>query len=215
MLGLVGEGPLTTVLCLGAHCDDVEIGCGGTLMRLGAAHPGLAVHWVVFSGDADREGETRRAAQRLVGDARLQLEVHRFRDGFFPFDGSAIKEQFEAVKRSVQPDLIFTHHREDRHQDHRLVAELTWNTFRDHWVLEYEIPKYDGDLGKPNVFVPLSRQVCRGKSAILMDEFASQRQRSWFSPETFEALARLRGVECNAPEGYAEGFLGRKLTLFP
>jgi LmbE family N-acetylglucosaminyl deacetylase len=178
------------VLALGAHPDDIEIGCGGTILRLVAEHPGLAVDWVVLSGHGER-----------------------FRDGFFPYTGGAVKELFERLKDEVDPDLILTHRLEDRHQDHRLVAELTWNTFRDHLVLEYEIPKYEGDLGHPGLFVPLAPELCERKVELLRKCFPSQSGRAWFSDDTFWALLRLRGVESNAPTRYAEAFQARKLVL--
>jgi LmbE family N-acetylglucosaminyl deacetylase len=202
-----------TVLCLGAHGDDIEIGCGGTLLHL-LAGPNTAVYWVVFSADAQRAGEAMDSARAFLAGARVRtIEVHRFRDGFFPFLGAEIKEYFEALKTKVFPDLIFTHHQGDLHQDHRLIAELTWQTFRSHLILEYEIPKYDGDLGAPNVFVPLDESVCRRKIQTLLASFASQRGRHWFDEETFLALLRLRGMECRAPDRYAEAFYGRKLVL--
>lgn len=213
MLSLSPGRPLQNVLCLGAHCDDIEIGCGATLLGLAAGEPPPRFHWVVFSSDPTREAETRRAAARLLGDAETRVEVHRFRNGFFPYVGADIKQAFEALKQRVQPDLIFTHYRQDRHQDHRLISDLTWNTFRDHLIFEYEIPKYDGDLGHPNVFVPASQAAAEHKVAVLMEEFPSQRDHAWFCPQTFTALLRLRGVECNAPDGLAEAFLARKLVL--
>jgi LmbE family N-acetylglucosaminyl deacetylase len=138
--------------------------------------------------------------------------VNNFRDGFFPFEGEQIKNFFEGLKR-VSPDLILTHNRKDAHQDHRLIAELTWNTFRNHLILEYEIPKYDGDMGQPSVFVPIEAEIYQKKVRYLMDAFESQRQKRWFQQETFLSLMRLRGMECNAPSGYAEAFYCRKLIL--
>lgn len=214
MLGLPpAEGGLLKVLCLGAHCDDIEIGCGGTLAALARSGRPMRVDWVVFSSDGVREAESRCAARALLGPVESTFRIMQFRDGFFPYAGEAIKDCFESLKRELQPDLILTHYGGDRHQDHRLICELTWNTFRRHLILEYEIPKYDGDLGSPNVFVPLPLSVCRHKWAVLMDSFASQAGHQWFTKETFQALMRLRGVECNAPEGYAEAFYGRKLPL--
>ena len=204
-----------TILCLGAHSDDIEIGCGGTILKLLGARPGTRVHWVLFSAAGRRADEARRSASRFLrtaGSAKVRL--HEFRDGFFPYEGAAIKETLEALK-PVAPDLVFTHHSRDRHQDHRLVSELTWNTFRDHLILEYEIPKYDADLGSPNVFVPLSHNHRRRKIAVLMENFPSQRRKRWFTPATFEAVMRLRGIECGTPLGYAEGFHARKLMVKP
>jgi LmbE family N-acetylglucosaminyl deacetylase len=202
-----------SVLCLGAHSDDIEIGCGGTMLSLLAAHPATRVHWVVFSAPGRRGDEARRSAARFLRAAgAAEVELHEFQDGFFPHQGAAIKEVFEGLK-PVAPDLVFTHHGADRHQDHRVVSELTWNTFRDHLVLEYEIPKYDGDLTTPSVYVPLPSRHRRRKVALLMDCFPSQRRKRWFTPGTFEGVMRIRGIECAAAEGYAEGFHGRKLTL--
>jgi LmbE family N-acetylglucosaminyl deacetylase len=200
------------VLCLGAHCDDIEIGCGGTLIELMRAYPALRVRWIVFSANDVREAETRDAARRVAG-SRISIEVCNFRNGYFPYVGAAIKDYFEALKSRVRPDLIFTHWLSDRHQDHRTIAELTWNSFRDHWILEYEIAKYEGDLGHPNLFVPLGEDAARRKVSMLRDSFVSQHEKQWFSDETFWAMLRLRGVECNAPSGYAEGFHASKSTL--
>lgn len=214
-LGLPRRGPLV-LLCLGAHADDLEIGCSGTVLRLIAERRRVDVHWVVFSGDARRAREAHDSARRLLrGAASLDVEVAGFRDGFFPFDGAAIKEWFEQVKRRVDPDLILTHRGDDAHQDHRMVSELTWNTFRDALILEYEVPKYDGDLGRPNVFVPLGPAIRRRKVRHLMSAFPSQRRKRWFTASTFDGLMRLRGVECAAPEGYAEAFYARKLLIQP
>ena len=211
-LGAFASGGV--VLCIGAHCDDIEIGCGGTLLRLLDANPTLEVHYLVLCSDAERRREALDAARRLLGDAsEKRVRVLSFRDGFLPWSGAEVKECFEALKQSVRPDLILTHARGDLHQDHRLAAELTWNTFRDHLILEYEIPKYDGDLGAPNVFVPLSEAQVARKLEIVLGAFASQRSRRWFDAETFRALLRLRGVECNAV--HAEAFHARKLVLAP
>jgi LmbE family N-acetylglucosaminyl deacetylase len=174
------------------------------------------VHWVVLSGDTRRAREARRSANRLLrGAAEIHIRLEKFRDGFLPYEGAALKEVFEQLKASGSPDLVFTHHRDDRHQDHRVVSDLTWNTFRDHLILEYEVPKYDGDLGHPNVFVPLGTAIRRRKMRLLMTAFPSQARKRWYSEETFNALLRLRGVECAASEGYAEAFHGRKLVLAP
>jgi len=200
------------VLCLGAHSDDIEIGCGGTILRLAQQYPHCVFHWVVFSADGVRAHEAQRAATLFAGAALKGPLLKDFRDGFMPFLGGEVKEVFEELKK-VSPDLIFTHNRDDAHQDHRLLAELTWNTFRDHLILEYEIPKYDGDLGRPGVFVPLDSELCEKKVQYLMDTFASQRSKRWFQSDTFFSILRLRGIECNAPSGYAEGFYTRKLVL--
>lgn len=202
------------VLCLGAHSDDIEIGCAGTLLRLTEGGWPIEVTWVVFSAEERREQEAQESARAVLASAKsAHIEIQRFRDGFFPAQGEAIKDYFEALKQRVTPDLIFTHYRNDLHQDHRLIAELTWNTFRDHLILEYEIPKYDGDFGSPNVFVPLDEAQCRRKIDLLLTHFASQRDRRWFSEDLFRAVLRVRGMEANAPDGYAEAFYGRKVVL--
>jgi LmbE family N-acetylglucosaminyl deacetylase len=203
------------LLCLGAHPDDIEIGCGGTILRLAAEIPDLVVRWIVFSGGAGPRGDEARAsaAAFLANIGEKEIEVLEFRDGYFPFQGTDIKDNFEALNREFNPSLVLTHWLGDAHQDHRLVAELTHNTFRDHLVLEYEIPKYDGDLGNPNFFVPLTRAQLRQKIEAIDLHFTSQRGRSWFSDETFLAVARLRGIGCNAPEGVAEAFYARKIVL--
>jgi LmbE family N-acetylglucosaminyl deacetylase len=208
----LSKGP--QVLCLGAHSDDIEIGCGGTILRLAAQYPGCVFHWVVFSTTGIREAEAQRAATMFVGPTQLMRPLLKtFQDGFMPFVGAEVKAVFEELKQQISPDIIFTHYRMDAHQDHRVISELTWNTFRNHLVLEYEIPKYDGDLGQPNVFVPLDSEVCEKKVENVMEAFQSQRCKKWFQRETFFSLMRLRGMECNAPSGYAEAFYGRKLIL--
>ena len=213
-LGLGTGGPTALeVLALGAHSDDIEIGCGGTLLRLAQAVPELKVTWVVLSAVGDRGNEARAGAEAfLQGVAEAEIEVERFQDAFFRY-GPEVKEYFEGLKAKVSPDLVLTHHGSDLHQDHRLVAELTWNTFRDHLILEYEIPKYDGDLGAPNVFVQLEEAIARRKVDALLECFGSQRSKAWFTEDLFLALLRLRGMESRAPSGLAEGFYGRKLAV--
>ena len=201
------------VLCLGAHSDDIEIGCGGTILRFVRQYPNCVFHWAVFSAAGVRAEEAQRGAVLFAGARALQRPLLKgFQDGFMPFAGVEVKSVFEELK-SISPDLIFTHNRNDAHQDHRFLAELTWNTFRDHMILEYEIPKYDGDLGRPSVFVPLDSELCEKKVQYLMDTFESQRSKRWFQSDTFFSLLRLRGIECNAPSGYAEAFYCRKLML--
>lgn len=201
------------ILCLGSHSDDIEIGCGGTILRLLSCNQNLEVVWVVFSSDREREREARNSAELFLEKAKQkQIIVKEFRDGFFPFDGARIKDFFEGLKEA-SPDLVLTHTRKDAHQDHQLIAELTWNTFRNHLILEYEIPKYDGDMGQPNVFVPIENEVCQKKVRNIMNAFPSQRHKHWFQPETFFSLMRIRGMECNAPSGYAEAFHCRKLVI--
>ena len=203
------------ILVLGAHCDDIEIGCGGTLQRLIAGYPQATFNWVTFSADGERADETRAAAARLLAGADAStVRIEEFRTSYFPHAGPALKDCFESLK-ACRPDVVLTHCRHDLHQDHRAIHELTWNTFRDHLILEYEIPKFDGDLGTPNLYFALTRAEMTRKCDILMECFPSQRSRQWFTRDTFEALARLRGIECNAPEGYAEAFYGRKCSLVP
>ena len=212
LLGPAGA-PLR-ILCLGAHCDDIEIGCGGTVLRLLEERPGSTVRWVALSSTPAREQEARAsAAEFLAGAATSEIVITSFRDGDLPFHGVEVKDFFESIKKDARPDLILTHHRQDRHQDHRMIAELTWNTWRDHLIGEYEIPKYEGDLGTPNLFVPLPVTTARRKIDIVVRSFPSQAGRSWFRAETFEAVLRLRGVECNAPEGFAEAFHVPKLVI--
>ena len=214
-LGFAAPEPLR-LLCLGAHPDDIEIGCGGTLLRLMAEHPDAELRWIVFSGNARRRAEGEASARDYLSrlaSGRCDITLHGFRDGYFPSEIAAIKDAFEALARAWRPTLILTHCRDDLHQDHRTIAELTYNTFRDHLVWEYEIPKYDGDLGNPNLFVPLGEAEARGKVERLLAHFASQRERSWFTAETFLAMLRLRGIGCNAPAGYAEAFYCRKAVV--
>lgn len=205
--------PVSHVLCLGAHADDIEIGCGGTILTLLEVEPPLTVTWVVFSAEGPRSDEARHSAESfLAATPRRQIIIKSFRDGFFPYTGAQIKDSFEELKTTISPDLVFTHYRHDLHQDHRLIAELTWNTFRDHLVLEYEIPKYDGDLGAPNLFVPLDGSLCQRKMDTILTTFKTQQGQRWFSEELFRSLLRLRGIECNAPSNYAEAFYARKLV---
>ncbi len=210
-----GGGDLR-LLCLGAHPDDIEIGCGGLLLRLFGERPGTEVRWIVFSGNDERRPEAEGSARRFLcalGGGKAAVSVHGFRDGFFPSEFARIKETFEYLKRDYRPTLVLTHCRDDLHQDHRTLSELTLNTFRDHLVWEYEIPKYDGDFGNPNLFVPLAESLCRAKTAALLEHFPSQRRRAWFTAETFMALMRLRGIGCNSPSGYAEAFYCRKAVV--
>lgn len=215
MLRLIPDpaSPLS-ILCLGAHSDDIEIGCGGTLLSLLQRHAGSTVHWVVLGAAGARAGEARASAGAFLQQAGAStVTVQNFRDGYFPSCFVDLKEAFERLKTETDPDLILTHSRHDRHQDHRTVSDLTWNTFRRHLVLEYEIPKYDGDLGQPNLYVPLTRDEAETKVALLMRHFGTQRSKSWFTPDTFWALLRLRGIEAAAPSGFAEGLFARKLVM--
>jgi LmbE family N-acetylglucosaminyl deacetylase len=210
---LDGVQPLH-VLCIGAHSDDIEIGCAATLLRLARSGRRLRVSWVVLSAVGDRAEEARRSAEALLGaTADLQLHLADFRDAYFPGDYVAIKEHVAELRRRIDPDVVFTHCIDDRHQDHRSVGELTWQAWRDHLILEYEIPKYEGDLGRPNLYVGASRSAAEAKIDHLLRHFGTQRSKGWFSRETFSALMHLRGIECRAGDGFAEAFVARKLML--
>jgi LmbE family N-acetylglucosaminyl deacetylase len=213
-LGISRPGERRVVLCIGAHSDDIEIGAGGTLLAWRAAGIDLDVHWCVLSASGERAKEATGSARAfLEGVSRHHVELAEFRDSYFPYDGAALKQWFERLRREVSPDVIFTHRRHDGHQDHREVCQLTWNAFRDHLILEYEIPKWDGDMGRPNMYVPLARETLERKIALLNEHFGTQRSKDWFDAETFRGLARLRGVECRAPSGYAEAFYANKCLL--
>ena len=214
-LGFVGsrQRPLR-VLCVGAHSDDIEIGCGATLLRLMGRRPRPEFRWVVWSAAGQREREAKRGARKFLGPASADaFRVHAFRDGYFPAQFTEIKNAFESLGREFRPDIVFTHTRNDRHQDHRVVSDLTWNTFRNQLILEYEIPKWDGDLGRPNFYVPVNPTTARRKTRALMSIFGTQRAKDWFSEETFLGLMRLRGMECRAADRHAEAFYARKTTL--
>jgi LmbE family N-acetylglucosaminyl deacetylase len=214
MLLLGPDQPLERLLVIGAHADDIEIGCGGTILRLLDEHPALQVNWVVMTAHGVRRTEAESSAAVVLAQAASsEVTVHGFRDGFLPYEGAAVKEAFEHQKLEFEPDLILTHYGRDAHQDHRLVADLTWNTFRDHLILEYEIPKYDGDFGQPNVFVRLDPQIVDRKIHHLLEAFPSQHGRRWFTPDLFRSALRVRGMECNAPSQYAEAFYSRKIVL--
>jgi LmbE family N-acetylglucosaminyl deacetylase len=202
------------ILCLGAHCDDIEIGCGGLISQVARSYPRAIIDCVVFSSNDLRRRETKAAISQLLGGHMPNsLQIADFRNSYFPSQFAAIKDYFEDVKRDKHPDLVLTHYRDDRHQDHSVISDLTWNTFRNHAILEYEIPKFDGDIGNPNTYIPLEKSVVEEKIRCLMDCFPSQAARDWFSDETFRALMRIRGIECNSESGYAEAFFGRKLRL--
>jgi LmbE family N-acetylglucosaminyl deacetylase len=206
------SGPFN-VLCLGAHSDDIEIGCGATILHLKKIVSQLRLHWVVFSASGPRGQEAAKAAELFTSGCDKRIVLKEFRDGFLPYCGQEVKGFFEEIKSQVDPDLIFTHWQGDAHQDHRLLSELTWNTFRNHMILEYEIPKYDGDMGRPNLFVPLDAPLYEQKIDHLFKAFESQREKRWFTRETFLGLLRIRGMECNAASGYAEAFHCRKVVL--
>ncbi len=217
MLGFglsVGPSDPLVVLALGAHSDDIEIGCGGTLMQLAASRPGLEVVWVVFAAHGPRVEEARTSAERVLEPVeKKDIRIESFPESFLPYHGADVKRFFETLKAEVEPDLIFTHCRHDLHQDHRLLCELTWNTFREHLVLEYEIPKYDGDLATPNVYVPIARETCDRKVEILLECFSTQHSKHWFTREVLAGLMSVRGAECRSETGYAEGFFGRKIVF--
>jgi LmbE family N-acetylglucosaminyl deacetylase len=213
-LDLVRPGESMSVLCLGAHSDDIEIGAGGTILGWIAAGVRLDVHWCVLSATGARADEARASAEAfLSGAARATVELAEFRDGFFPYQGTEIKAWIEGLKARVSVDVILTHRRDDAHQDHREVCKLTWNAFRDHQILEYEIPKWDGDVARPNAYMPLRTAVLQRKIELLLAHFGTQRSKDWFDAETFRGLARLRGMECRAAEHYAEAFVMRKIRL--
>jgi LmbE family N-acetylglucosaminyl deacetylase len=214
MLSLSPAEPLRRVLAIGCHADDIEIGCGGTLLSLRRANAELEVDWVVLASPGPRAEEARAsAADFLAGCAVARVQVHEFRDGFLPYVGGEVKDVFEELKGRVDPQIVFTHSHYDLHQDHRLACELTWNTFRNHLILEYEIPKVDGDLGRPNVFVPLDGDIVERKLELLEQHFPSQAGKNWFDRETFVGLMRLRGMEGVTPSRYAEAFTARKAVF--
>lgn len=203
------------VLCMGAHSDDIEIGCGGTILKLVEQYGGnIEIVWVVFSAHGDREQEARKSAEAFLhGVPSKKIILLKHRDGFMPYTAIEVKESMEAVKKDFSPDIVFTHFREDRHQDHRLLSDLTWNTFRNHLILEYEIPKYDGDFGSPNFFVSLTEKLCAHKNSLIIEHFQTQREKHWLTDETLISILRLRGIESGRSARYAEGFYCRKITL--
>jgi LmbE family N-acetylglucosaminyl deacetylase len=202
------------ILCLGAHCDDIEIGCGGTILTLLEKYAHAEVHWVVFSSDSRREKEARSSAGKFLGKAwRSRIKIEKFRNGFFPYIGGDIKEYFEKLKNRFIPDFIFTHYCKDLHQDHRIISELTWNTFRNHLILEYEIPKFDADLGTPNLYFSLEYPVCKYKNRTILSEFRTQGDKHWLTEDLLLSLLRIRGMECVSPTKYAEAFHCRKMVL--
>jgi LmbE family N-acetylglucosaminyl deacetylase len=207
-----GESKKPKILCLGAHADDVEIGCGGTILRLISEVPEVQFYWVVFSGGSKRAKEAHQSANFFLrGAGSKVITVQDYRESYFPFFGADIKDFFEKLRKDISPDLVFTHYKNDAHQDHRLLSELTWNTFRNHFILEYEIPKYDGDLGNPNLYVYLDESVVQKKVKFICDVFQSQNEKQWFNEETFRSILRIRGVESNSPSKYAEAFYCRKI----
>jgi LmbE family N-acetylglucosaminyl deacetylase len=210
----ISLGSVRRLLCLGAHSDDIEIGAGGTLLKLAGEVSDLEVCWVVFSAPGQRADEARESANEFLDrSAHKTIKIGSFRESYFPSEWPSIKEWLEEIKAGFEPEIVFTHFRDDRHQDHRILSDLAWNTFRNHLILEYEILKYDGDLGCPNVFVPLSEQLCARKIELLLKHFKSQSTKHWFTGDTFEAMHRIRGIECASDTGRAEAFYCRKLVL--
>jgi len=201
-------------LCLGAHPDDIEIGCGGTVLRIIEEAPHALFFWVVFSGNQKRIKEARESAKVFLNGAKSKkIVVHQIRESYFPFAGASIKDCFERLKQEFTPDVVFTHYRNDAHQDHRLISDLTWNTFRDNLIMEYEIPKYDGDLVTPNLYVHLDEPHVKKKIDSILGNFATQKEKPWFTEETFRSVLRIRGIESNAPSGYSEAFHCRKIVV--
>ena len=208
------KGTALNILCLGAHSDDIEIGCGGTILRLLEENNNVSIYWVVFSAGGTRSKEALKCAGKFLTNAkRKEIVIKSFKDGFFPYEGGEIKTFFESLKKKFSPDLIFSHYRQDLHQDHRVINELTWNTFRDQLILEYEIIKYDGDIGNPNFFVQLDKETCKKKIKYILESFKSQSHKGWFTEDVFFSIMRLRGLEANSPHKYAEGFFCRKAVL--
>ncbi|MCW4003163.1 MAG: PIG-L family deacetylase [Candidatus Bathyarchaeota archaeon] len=201
------------ILCLGAHPDDIEIGCGGTLLRLIEEIPDSDFYWVVFSGNKQRQKEANASAECLLKGLSKRIIIGNFRESYFPYIGASIKDDFELLKKELSPDLIFTHYQKDAHQDHRLISELTWNTFRNHLILEYEVPKYEGDLRTPNLYVHLNESQASLKINHILQFFKSQTEKNWFTADSFKALLRVRGIECNSRGQYAEGFHCHKLVF--
>lgn len=207
------DSPLR-ILCLGAHCDDIEIGCGASLLNILEQSPNSIIYWVVFGSTGIRAKEAIASAEHILRSTKKSsIIVKNFRTSYFPYEGAGIKDYFEEIKDEFQPDLVFSHYGKDRHQDHKLISQLTWNTFRDHAILEYEVPKYDGGLGSPQLFIPITEENVNEKVRILMTNFQSQKNKPWFTESTFLGLMRLRGLECNSPSGYAESFYTRKMVL--
>lgn len=212
-LAIYKDRPLR-VLCIGAHSDDIEIGCGGTILRLLSDYHDVEVHWVVLGSSGERDREALASAESFLADARKkEIIIQHFKTSFFPYIGKEIKEFFETLKENISPDIVFTHYRNDLHQDHRLISELTWNTYRSHLILEYEIVKYDGDIGIPNLFVHLDDATCQNKVSSIMEYFQTQREKDWFTADTLWSLLRIRGIESKAPGKYAEAFYCRKVVI--
>jgi len=199
---------------LGAHPDDIEIGCGGTILRIIEEVPNADFYWAVFSGNEKRINEAREAAKVFLENAESKkIVIHRFRESYFPFVGASIKDGLEKLKREFSPDIVFTHYRNDAHQDHCLISSLTWNTFRDHFIMEYEVPKFDGDLATPNLYVHLNELHVRKKIDFILENFITQKEKPWFTEETFRSILRIRGIESNSPNKYSEAFHCKKIVF--
>ncbi|MDA7662510.1 PIG-L family deacetylase [Pirellulaceae bacterium] len=213
MIAVPGNHQITKILALGAHPDDIEIGCGGAILDAISRNPKLQFHWEVFSGNPTRKIEATSSAQAILGSTQSSIHINDFQDSYFPDEWSQIKKRFGAIATTFQPDLILTHHLEDRHQDHRVLAELTWNTFRNHLILEYEIPKYEGDLLPKNCYIGFNKSIAKKKTDLLITHFGSQREKKWFDVEVFQGLMRVRGIESTDCTDYAEAFYCRKFSL--
>lgn len=202
------------VLFLGAHCDDIEIGCGGTILRLADEYPIIQAKWIVFTSTPEREREARQSAESFLHNVKTkEIIIHKFKDGFLFHTAAEIKKLFEEVKKTFHPDIVFTHYCRDMHQDHQLISNLSWNTFRDHFILEYEIPKYDGDLGNPNFFIRLDKPCVETKIRFIIKHYATQSEKHWFDKEIFQSMMRIRGMGCASKTKYAEGFYAKKILL--
>jgi LmbE family N-acetylglucosaminyl deacetylase len=214
MLGLkLDKSEPLNVLCLGAHCDDIEIGCGGTILQLAESRP-INCTWVVFCSNDLRAAEAQKCAESFLGKAKhTEIIIKNFRDGFLPYVGYEVKDFFEEIKQQVSPDLIFTHYRKDMHQDHRIISELTLNTFRSHMIFEYEIPKYDGDIGQPNCYVSISNENMKGKISNITKKYNSQSSKHWFTADLFKSFMRIRGMEINSSDNHAEAFYCNKFKV--
>ena len=213
-INLFSDNQKPKILCLGAHADDIEIGCGGTILKIIEQYPKAQFYWVVFSAEGQRANEAKTSAETFLSNITSRIiNVQAFQDSYFPFIGATIKDHFTILKNKFDPDIIFTHLTKDAHQDHRLIGELTWNAFRNHMILEYEIAKYDADLGRPNLYVHLSENLVQKKISNICEVFKSQFDKEWFGEESFRSLMRIRGLESNSSSKYSEAFVCRKVVV--